>query len=211
MLTILAIPGSLRSGSWNAALARAAAAMAPPGWQIEVASIRGIPLYDADLEEQGIPQAVADLKERVVRADALLLVTPEYNHSLPGVLKNAIDWLSRPPSDVRRVFGDRVVGLIGATTGAGATALSQAAWLPVLATLRTRPWFGRQMAITHASQAFDEGGQLIDPQARRRLAAYLEGFTAFIESARHQPNVAPQAGAPLAAASPSATGPPKAS
>ena len=144
MTTILGISGSLRRGSYNAALLRAAAELAPAGVRIEMASIRGIPLYDGDVEtESGIPSAVRALKERIASADGVLLVTPEYNNSIPGPFKNAIDWLSRPPADIPRVFGDRPVALMGATIGQGGTGLSQAAWLPVLRVLGTRPWFGR--------------------------------------------------------------------
>ena len=105
MLRIVGIAGSLRSGSFNAALLRAAVEECPPQASLQVESIRGIPLYDGDVEAaQGIPPAVAVLKDRIARADGLLLVTPEYNGSLPGVFKNAIDWLSRPGSDTPRVM-----------------------------------------------------------------------------------------------------------
>jgi NAD(P)H-dependent FMN reductase len=107
---------------------------------VEIASIRGIPLYDGDLEaEKGIPDAVQILKDLIASSDGLLLVTPEYNNAMPGVFKNAIDWLSRPPKDIRRVFGDRPVALMGATPGMGGTILGQNAWLPVLRTLGMRP------------------------------------------------------------------------
>src|SRR3954466_11967441 len=123
MTTIIGIAGSLRMASFNAALLRAAAHAAPAGARLEIASIRDIPLYDEDLEEQrGIPLAVQQLKERIARADGLVLATPEYNESLPGVLKNAIDWLSRPSNDMARVFGDRPVALMGASSGRGGTA-----------------------------------------------------------------------------------------
>ena len=99
MTQILGIAGSLRKGSYNAALLRAAAAAAPEGARVEIGSIRGIPLYDQDVEDPtGIPEAVRDLKERIASSHGLLLVTPEYNNSVPGVLKNAIDWLTRAMS-----------------------------------------------------------------------------------------------------------------
>ena len=180
MGTILAIPGSWRKGSYNAALARAAQALAPDGWAIEIASIADFPPYDGDLEAaQGLPPAVAALKERIVAADALLLVTPEYNNSVPGTLKNAIDWLTRPASDIARVFGDKPTGLIGATPGPGGTRLAQAAWLPVLRLLGTRPWFGKSLYLADAGKAFDAGGALVDERLRGVLAAYLQGFAAF--------------------------------
>ena len=96
MPSILGISGSLRRQSFNTALLRAAVKAAPPGTTIEIGSIAGIPLYDGDVEAQGIPATVTALKQRVKACDGLLLVTPEYNRSIPGGLKNAIDWASRP-------------------------------------------------------------------------------------------------------------------
>src|SRR3954453_2152099 len=113
MPTIVAISGSLRKGSFNTMLLNAVVEVAPLGTTIEVASIHEIPLYDGDVEAAGIPHAVRTLKERVGASAGLLLVTPEYNNSVPGVLKNTIDWLSRPAADIQRVFGGRPVGFMG--------------------------------------------------------------------------------------------------
>src|SRR5689334_12205719 len=108
MTTIVAIAGSARQGSVNQMLLAAAAEAAPKEVTIEVASIRGIPLYDGDAEAStGIPEPVKQLKDRIAAADGLLLVTPEYNNSIPGTFKNAIDWCSRPPADAPRVFRDK--------------------------------------------------------------------------------------------------------
>src|SRR3974377_1952896 len=105
MLTIVGISGSLRRSSLNSALLRAAAALMPEDSRLVVESIAGIPLYNADDEDaNGVPAAVARLKEAIAASDGLLLVSPEYNNGIPGVTKNAIDWLSRPPSDAARVF-----------------------------------------------------------------------------------------------------------
>ncbi len=181
MATILGLAGSLRAGSYNLALLHAAAALAPEGVTLEVATLHGIPLYDGDAEAaSGIPPAVDALKARIVAADGLLLATPEYNSGIPGVFKNAIDWLSRPPKDMGRVFGERPVGLIGATPGRGGTRLAQAAWLPVLRTLGCRPWFGGALYVGGAGQAFQEGA-LVDETVRGLLVKYLEGFAAFVE------------------------------
>ena len=109
MTKLLGISGSLRRGSYNSALLRAATRLMPAETTLEVASIRGIPLYDYDVEAQGIPATVAQLKDAIVAADGVLLVTPEYNNGIPGVFKNAIDWLSRPSSDIKRVFGGRLL------------------------------------------------------------------------------------------------------
>lgn len=178
---LVGIAGSLRKGSYNAALLRAAAELAPAGTVVEIATIAGIPLYDGDLErEHGIPEPVVTLKDRIVRADGLLVVTPEYNSSIPGVLKNAIDWLSRPASDIPRVFGDKPVAIMGATPGGAGTRLSQAAWLPVLRTLGTRAWFGKQLYVSSASAVFDAEGKLVDDKIAKYLAGFMAGFAAFV-------------------------------
>ena len=195
MNTIIGIAGSLRTASYNAALLRAAAELAPSGCRIEIASIRGIPLYDGDVEaSDGVPPAVTELKGRIASADGLLLVTPEYNNSLPGVFKNAIDWLSRPPDDIDRVFGNRPVGIMGATPGMGGTRLSQTAWLPVVRALGMSPWFGETLFISNASQVFDKTGALVDEKVKRRLTTYMTGFAAFVESATRSKS--PSAAAP---------------
>lgn len=168
-------------------LLRAAAAAAPAGTSIEIETIRDIPLYDGDVEaEQGVPLPVQRLKDRIATADGLLLVTPEYNNSMPGVFKNAIDWLSRPPADVPRVFRGRPVALAGATPGLGSTALSQAAWLPVLRTLGMRPWFDGRLMIPNAGKVFDESGRVTDPAVQERIRTFVEGFAAFVEAHRRQ-------------------------
>jgi chromate reductase, NAD(P)H dehydrogenase (quinone) len=179
---IIGISGSLRAASLNTALLRAAAAATPPSAALEIASIKDIPLYDGDVEAaHGIPEAVARLKEQIVAVDGLLLVTPEYNNSVPGVLKNAIDWLSRPSADIARVFGGRRVAIMGASPGAGGTRLSQAAWLPVLKTLGTQPWFGGRLEIARAGDVFDAHGNIVDERVREQLRKFMHGFAAFLE------------------------------
>src|SRR5215470_10036631 len=155
-MNILGISGSLRQGSYNSALLRAAVQLAPEGVTIEVGTIKGIPLYDGDVEAAGYPAAAAALKARFIAADGVLLVTPEYNNGIPGVFKNAIDWLSRPPADIKRVFGGRPFALVGASPGYFGTLLSQTAWLPVLRTLGTQTWFGARLTVSRAGGVFDE-------------------------------------------------------
>jgi len=180
-MTIIGIAGSLRKGSFNASLLRAAVQAVSEGTILEIASIRDIPLYDGDVEAtSGVPAVVEALKNRIAACDGLLLVTPEYNNSMPGVFKNAIDWLSRPGKDIKRVFGNRPVALMGATPGGGGTILAQNAWLPVLKTLQTRPWFGGRLIVSNAAKVFDENGVLIDDQVRTNLKTFMSGFEAFI-------------------------------
>jgi NAD(P)H-dependent FMN reductase len=178
--TILGISGSLRRGSFNAMLLRAAAELAPAGTTIAIESIRDIPLYDNDVETStGVPGVVQALKDKIAGADGLLIATPEYNNSIPGVTKNAIDWLSRPPADIPRVFGNRPVVVMGATTGQNGTLLAQAAWLPVLRTLGTAYWSGGRMLVPGAGKLFDAEGRLADEPTRDRLKKFVEGFSAF--------------------------------
>ena len=185
MTKIVGISGSLRAGSFNSALLRAAVAAMPADATLEVGSIKGIPLYDADVETaQGLPAAVVALKEQIVAADGLLLVTPEYNNSIPGVFKNAIDWLSRPPEDSARVFGGRPVAVTGASPGGFGTLLSQTAWLPVLKTLGTEAWFGGRLQVSRAGSVFDAAGNLVDAAVREQLRKFLAAFSAFVAARR---------------------------
>ena len=108
-----------------------------------------------------------------------MLASPEYNASIPGVLKNAIDWLSRPASDIKRVFGDKPVALIGATPGPGGTRLAQTAWLPVFRLLGMRPWWGKSLYVGGASKVFDAEGKLADEATRKQLKELVEGFVEF--------------------------------
>jgi chromate reductase len=183
MTTIVGIAGSLRTGSYNMALLRAAAEFLSSETTLEIASIREIPLYDADLEAKGIPDAVQKLKDRIATSNGLLLATPEYNNSIPGVFKNAVDWLTRPAKDIARVFGNRPVAIMGATPGGGGTILAQNAWLPVLRTLGTRPWFGSRLIVSGANKLFDETGKLTDEPTREKLKGFMAGFEAFVKSA----------------------------
>ncbi len=182
MSKLVGLSGSLRAASFNTGLLKAAAELVPEGSSLTVATCEGIPLYNADLERQaGMPEPVERLKALIIAADALVLATPEYNNGIPGVLKNAIDWLSRPPSDMARVFAGRPVAVIGASPGGFGTILAQGAWLPVLRTLGTRPWFGGRLMVSRAGSAFDEAGNLTSPEIRTQLQAFLAGFVADIE------------------------------
>jgi chromate reductase, NAD(P)H dehydrogenase (quinone) len=180
-MTVIGLTGSLRKKSFNTSLLRAAATFVSAGTILEVVTLHGIPLYDGDVEEtEGVPSSVQQLKDRVAAADGLLLATPEYNNSIPGVFKNAFDWMSRPPTDVRKVFFDRPVAVMGATPGLGGTGLAQAAWLPIFRTLRMRPWFGERLQVSNARAVFDEEGNITDEKIREQLRIFIAGFENFV-------------------------------
>jgi NAD(P)H-dependent FMN reductase len=182
MIKLIGISGSLRQGSFNTALLHAAKAGLPPNAELEIKTLHGIPLYDGDLEErEGIPPGVSTLKSAIIAADGLLLATPEYNNGIPGVFKNGIDWLSRPASDIQRVFGGKPVALIGASPGRFGTLLAQSAWLPVLRTLKTNLWFGGRMMLANARSVLGEGGAISDPAIQEQLGQFLRGFVEFVE------------------------------
>lgn len=179
MIKLVGIGGSLRRHSYNLGLLRAAAELMPQDAVLEVHSIVGVPLYDADVEDNaGIPASVTALKEALAQADGLVLATPEYNNGIPGVLKNAIDWMSRPPADSARVFSGKPVALMGASPGGFGTILAQDAWLAVLRTLGTRPWFGQKLMVSRAGTLFDADGNLTDEKSREQLRGYLAAFVA---------------------------------
>ncbi len=183
MIKILGISGSLRAKSYNTALLRTAQSLAEPNTTLEIATLHGIPLYDGDLEERnGIPQIVNDLKARIRGTDGLILATPEYNNGIPGVFKNAIDWLSRPPADIPKIFTNRPVAVIGASPGGFGTILAQAAWLPVLRTLGARHWAAGRLMVSRANHVFDENGTMTDEPARKQLQDFLRGYAQFVRS-----------------------------
>jgi chromate reductase, NAD(P)H dehydrogenase (quinone) len=185
MTKLVGISGSLRRASFNTALLRAAAALLPAGASLEIRTLHDIPLYDGDLEAaEGLPAAVSALKEAVVAADGVLLATPEYNNGIPGVFKNAIDWLSRPAADIPRVFRGKPVALLGTSPGAFGTILSQTAWLPVLRTLGTSPWYGGRLMLARANEVFDAALAIKDSAAQERIRLFLAGFVDAVRATR---------------------------
>ena len=169
-LSVLAFSGSLREKSYNTALLREAKRLAPAGMGIEIASLREIPLYDADVEARGVPLAVTDLSARVKSADALLIATPEYNFSIPGVLKNAIDWLSRPPLDA--VLMRKPVAIVGAGGRLG-SARAQYHLRQVLGCLSMLPVPRPEVFVLSAWEKFDADGRLKDELAIKQVGELL--------------------------------------
>ena len=169
-MQVLALVGSLRRGSYNKLALRAAQELAPPGMTIEAADIGVLPLYNDDVRTEGYPPEVQTLRERVRAADALLFVTPEYNYSVPGVLKNAIDWASRPPE---QPLDGKPAAIMGASTGRLGTARAQyhLRQIGVFVNLHflNRP----EVMIAGAAKAFDASGRLTDEGARKLIADLL--------------------------------------
>ena len=181
MAKILGISGSLRKGSFNSALLRAAAEVAPPGTEVQMGSIAGIPLYNGDEEaEHGTPDVVTKLKDQIIAADGLLLVTPEYNNSMPGVFKNAIDWATRPPKDTARVFANKPVGLIGATPGMGGTARGQSQLRQAFVFTNSYAMPQPEVLVRKAGDLFDADGRLTDEPTRQHLVKFLQAFADWI-------------------------------
>ncbi len=178
-MRILALGGSLRAGSRNRALLDEAAALAPSKTELDLsqlAVIGSLPLFNQDVEQRdGVPSAVARLKDALRAADGLLIATPEYNWGIPGFLKNAIDWASRPPSDIPHVFGDLPVALVGAG-GLSGTRNAQTAWVAVFRYLRMRPWFGHSLFVERSWERFNQDNRLTDEATREQLRAVVGGF-----------------------------------
>jgi chromate reductase len=177
---VCGIAGSLRRGSYNRSLLRAAVELAPEGMSITIFERLGdVPLYDADVEAQGEPEAVVALKSAIREADALLIATPEYNHGVPGVLKNAIDWASRPPSAT--VLAGKPAALIGASPARTGTARAQLMLRESLASTQTLILLGPEVLIGEAQKKFGEHGALSDEPTRKILRAHLERLLAWVE------------------------------
>ena len=167
---VLGFAGSLRRGSCNKAALGVAAELAPEGMEVEVFDLAPIPLYNADVEAAGPPLEVVDFKERIARADALLIATPEYNYSIPGVLKNAIDWASRPADS--SPLKDKPVALLGAGGRMG-TARSQLHMRQVAVFTRMQVMLDPQVYIADARSQFDEHGRLTNDRYREQIGALM--------------------------------------
>lgn len=178
-LRILGLAGSLRRASWNRRLLQAAAALAPAGTTMEVYdALATVPLFDEDLElaTPDGPPGVRALRAAIAAADGLVIATPEYNHALPGVLKNALDWLSRDD----RVLGELPVAVLGASSGPWGTRLAQASLRQVLHTCGTLVMPAPTLFVAHADTHFDPQGRLADPALHASLARFMEAFAGWI-------------------------------
>jgi chromate reductase len=173
-LRFLGIAGSLRRASYNRGLIRAAVELAPAGIVVEVFELDGMPLYNQDVEDAGEPGSVVAFKNAIARADALVVATPEYNHGVPGVLKNAIDWASRPRTT--SPLRDKPVAVMGASPGRGSSARAQAqlrdAFVFTGACVMPLP----ELLVGEAASHFDENGNVNDPDVRVSLVELLEGL-----------------------------------
>lgn len=182
-LRIVGLVGSLRAGSYNRMLYRAASELAPPSLALEEVEIGDLPLYNADLDlEEKRPEPVIRLRTAIAEADGVLIVSPEYNHTVPGLLQNAIDWSSRP--GMRSPFRDRPVGFIGASGGLIGTARGQQHLKLVLMSMLALPMPHPGILVTRAARHFDESGVLVDEPTREMLADYMTGFETWIRRVR---------------------------
>ena len=172
-MKVIAISGSLRSASFNTALLKTCAELAPAGMELTLADISGIPLYNGDDQANGFPMSVTSLAEQIRSADAVLIATPEYNYSIPGVLKNALDWLSRVEN---QPFDNKPVGIMGAAMGALGTARAQYHLRQVFIFLNGRMMNRPEAFVGTAHQKFDANGTLTDQSTREFLAKYLVSF-----------------------------------
>lgn len=176
-LTFLGVAGSLRRASTNRGLIRAASEVAPVGTTVIPYDLADIPLFNADIEAEGDPRAVADFKRAIAAADALLIATPEYNHCVPGVLKNAIDWASRPAR--QSVLTSKPVGIMGASTGRGGTARAQAHLRDGLSYTNGFVLPLPEVLVGLAQERFDEAGNLTDPGTRGEIRDLLVSLAAW--------------------------------
>ncbi len=175
-MTVLGISGSLRGDSHNRRLLHAAAELFPGDVEVEIwDGLKAVPPYDEDDDGDSAPAAVAQLRTAIAGADALFFSTPEYNHSIPGVLKNAIDWASRPAG--ASAFMNKPVAVVGASTGAFGAVWAQAELRKVLASTGARVVEG-ELALGHAHERFDDDGRLLDANLREELQEVVDALMA---------------------------------
>ncbi|HEX8257362.1 MAG TPA: NADPH-dependent FMN reductase [Allosphingosinicella sp.] len=177
-LNILAIAGSLRAASYNRALLRAAQELAPEGMAISIFDLADVPLYNGDVEAAGDPEGVARFKQAISAADGVLMATPEYNHGVPGVMKNAVDWASRPPGQAP--LGGKPVALMGASPGITGTARGQSQLRQAFEFTNSYVMPQPELLVFKAHEKFDADGRLTDETTRRYLQRFLTAFAAWV-------------------------------
>ena len=178
-MNILAFAGSLRKGSYNKSLLMAAKELAPDEITITIFDLEGIPLFNSDLEAEGDPDRVAEFKEAILQADGILIASPEYNHGMTGITKNAIDWASRPPKNP--VLRYKPVGVMGASPGITGTARSQDQLRQALKALGAYCMPSPELLLFRAREKFDENGTLTDESTRKFISKYLNDFSEWVE------------------------------
>ena len=175
---ILGIAGSLRAASYNRSLLRAAAELAPAGMAIQLFDLIDVPLYNGDVEAQGDPEPVAALKRAIREADGVLMATPEYNHGVAAVMKNAVDWASRPPREAP--LSGKPVGIMGASPGITGTARGQSQLRQAFEFTNSFAMPQPELLVFKAHEKFDGEGRLTDETTRRYLAGYLAAFAVWV-------------------------------
>jgi chromate reductase len=179
--TILGFVGSLRKDSYNKMLLNAATDLKPDNVELETFDLEGIPLFNQDQEEQP-PKRVKEFKEKIKAADALLIVTPEYNYSVPGVLKNAIDWASRPYGD--NVFDEKPVAVMSASEGMLGGARAQYHLRQTLISLNMHPLNRPEVIVSQIDEKIDVNGKVVDEKTRKKIGKVLEALVAWTERVR---------------------------
>lgn len=175
-MKILAIPGSIGEDSYNKKLCFAAQKISPKDIQLTIHPLDDIPMFSKDLEKQGVPQSVADLKQAIESSDLVLISTPEYNNMIPGVLKNTIEWLSRRDNQGNTVIQNKKVAIMGASTGKYGTVRAQNQLLLLCNILRMKTNRSLMLPISHVDKLFDDSGNLTDQDTRDKLKSFLNNI-----------------------------------
>lgn len=187
-LVVCGIAGSLRQGSYNRALLRAAQELAPEGMEVRIFDrMAEIPLFNQDVEAEGDPEPVQALKQAIGQAQALLIATPEYNHGVPGVLKNAIDWASRPPRSA--VLAGKPAAIFGASPGITGTARAQSQLRQAFVFTQTPALLQPEILVYRAHEKFDEQGRLTDEKTREFVGKLLRELADWTRRLRQEPEV----------------------
>lgn len=180
-MDLIAVSGSLRKQSFNTRLGQLLSTVSATDARLKVADLQGIPLYNGDEEDEfGIPDAVTELRKQIKASDGLIIITPEYNAGMPGVLKNALDWLTRPGDEMKPTFSKRPTAIAGATPGAWGTAFAQSSALINLRQLGVN-LFPDYLRVSRAHESLNEGA--VDPKLEEQAGRWLQNFVKFVRAA----------------------------